>query len=88
VPIQQRQQVLAAMFFDPIDIEVRRFAIGRQARFRTRMTFKKDTHAARWGLLRGYSIYSNEVGGLRYDRLNPKGVLPPDKDSDKSEWSQ
>ncbi len=39
---------------------------------------KKETHAARWGLLRGFSICSNEVGGLRYGRLNPKGVLPPE----------
>ena len=56
---------------------------GRQA-----IWTQKETHAARWGLLRGFSIYCNEVGGLRYGRLNPKGVLPPDKDSHTSLWSQ
>jgi hypothetical protein len=28
------------------------------------------------------------VGGLRYDRLNPKGVLPLDKDNRKAVLSQ
>ena len=49
---------------------------------------KEETHAARWGLMRGFACYCNEVGGLRCDRLNPKGVSPPHKVMSKIDRSQ
>ena len=37
---------------------------------------KEETHAARWGLLRGYSGKATKWVDFVCDRLNPKGVLP------------
>ncbi len=52
------------------------------------MLLNEETHAARWGLMRGFACYCNEVGGLRCDRLNPKGVSPHPEDKGKPVKSQ
>jgi hypothetical protein len=64
---------------------VLRLAVKGEAKY-TRV--KKETHAARWGLLRGYSGKATKWVDFVCGRLNPKGVMPLIKSMGKRAWSQ
>src|ERR1035437_4454321 len=57
LPIQQRQQlhIHAVMRITPMDLKVPVLGPGVKGAGREIWAVKEETHAARWGLLRGYS---------------------------------
>ncbi len=63
------------MCIDPIRNKVKRFQQMRQANDTGNVELKRKPTQRGGGCCVGVPLI-NEVGGLRYDRLNPKGVLP------------